>query len=490
MATKRKFQLLAKVEDQPGVVAPSIVAAANAKILTTDPVITVDRETFDRQINRESLSPLTPLQGVRLANVSFRVELAGTSNATGTAPDWGILLQACGFKQQTMGVLSAVGAMGSAGNGAIFSRETVSSNFSGTPTAEAIHDMWDGSSRFYYANPSASLALTTLLSGATSGATFPVSAASDTPTHGVCWRPISNPTIILNSVTDHSGLAVGNILVGQTGGAVLQVTGISGTDITCSVLDVGSFLSASEVFTEATGASGGVTLDSSNFVSQVDWPSLSLGVIEDGVRRIVKGCRGSVTFSGNIGEPIFMDFEFRGLISTDTDGVLGASVSPTALVPPSFLEIGYGVAKNTPLVAPSAEHAACINSFSLEFRNEIEVERCAASTGGVRGAAFATARQCTGSIDPSVRPEASFPWLDVYKNGTIFRQRLTIGDTAKSQFHLSLPACQITSEGAGDRNGLATRDLQYSASGQNPAGVDGEDREFVLSYHQSTAFVR
>jgi hypothetical protein len=490
MATKRKYQLLAKVEDQPGVVAPSIVAAANAKILVTDPVVTVDRETYERNINRESLTPLTPLQGVRTANVSFRVELAGTSSAVGTAPDWGILLQACGFKQQTMGVLRTIQGMGSAGNGAIFSRETVTPDISGGATSEAIHDMWDGSTRYYYANPGGSMASATTITGATSGATFPVGTANDTQTHGVCWRPISNPTIILNGVTAGSGLAVGDILVGQTGGAVLQVNTISGSDITCSLLDVGNFLSASEVFLEATGASGGLTLAGSNFVSQVDWPSLTLGVIEDGVQRIVKGCRGSVTFSANIGEPVFMDFEFRGLISSDTDGVLGATVSPTALVPPSFLEISYGVAKNTPLVAPADEHAPCISSWSLEFRNEIEIERCAGSTGGVRGPAFATGRACTGSIDPSVRPEASFPWLDVYKEGTIFRQRITVGDTAKNQFHMSLPASQITSEGAGDRNGLGTRDFQYSASGQNPAGNDGEDREFVLSLHQSTTFTR
>lgn len=492
MATKRKFQLLAKLEDQPGVVAPNLVGVANAKILVSDPVLTYDRETFDRQVNRTSLSPLTPLEGVVEATYTCRVELAGTKLAIGLAPDWGILLQACGFKEQVMGVLSTVDAMGSAGNGAIFSRETVNITGDSGVSAEAIHDLWDGSTRFYYANPVNDLGSATLINGVTSGASFPISSATAVNTHGVCWRPLSEPSLTITGTLD-SGvtLAAGDIVIGQTGGAVLQCRDgwTSGGSAEFLILDVGSFISANEVYQNPAGAQIFVVA-SSSFVVQNDWPSVSLGIIEDGVQRIIKGCRGSVTFTANIGEPMFMDFEFRGLLSSKADGQLSGTVSPNALVPPSFLEIGYGVAKNTPLVAPADEHEACINAFTLEFRNEISIERCAASTDGTRGAAFATARTATGSIDPSVRPEASFPWLDVFQQGTIFRQRMTIGSDAENQFHISLPACQITSEGAGDRNGLATRDFQYTASGQQPDGIDGEDREFTLSLHQSTAFVR
>lgn len=492
MATKRKFQLLAKVEDQPGVVAPNLVGVANAKILVSDPVLTYDRETFERQINRTSLSPLTPIEGVVEATLTCRVELSGTKAAVGIAPDWGILLQACGFKQQVMGLLRNVGAMVSAGNGAIFSRETVNITGNSGVSAECIHDLWDGSTRLYYANPVNDMSSATLITGATSNATFPITSPVAVDTHGICWRPLSEPSItITGTLSGGEDLDAGEIVIGQTGGAVLQCRDgwTSGGSAEFLILDVGSFISATEAFQDTSGTEQFVTAGS-NFVVQNDWPSVSLGVIEDGVQRLIKGCRGSVTFTANIGEPMFMDFEFMGLLSSKADGQLSGSVSPNALVPPAFLEIGYGVAKNTPLVAPGDEHEACINSFTLEFRNEISIERCAASTDGTRGAAFATARTATGSIDPSVRPEAAFPWLDVFQQGTIFRQRLTIGDAAENQFHLSLPACQITSEGGGDRGGLATRDLQYTASGQQPDGIDGEDREFTLSLHQSSTFVR
>jgi hypothetical protein len=72
-------------------------------------------------------------------------------------------------------------------------------------------------------------------------------------------------------------------------------------------------MTASEFFTEIGGDSGSFQLESTNFVSQVDWPTVSLAVLEDGVIRALKGCRGSVTFTANLGEPMYMDFEFRGL---------------------------------------------------------------------------------------------------------------------------------------------------------------------------------
>ena len=136
MATKRLFQILAKVEDQPGVVAPSLVDVANAKILVSDPVLTYDRETFERNINRTSLTPLTPLEGVVEATASFRVEMAGSSVAVGTGPDWGLLLQACGLKQQVMGI-QAASAYATSGDGPLFSKETATWT-TGSGTAEVV----------------------------------------------------------------------------------------------------------------------------------------------------------------------------------------------------------------------------------------------------------------------------------------------------------------------------------------------------------------
>lgn len=478
MATKRLFQLIAAIEEQPGVVAPGLISLANATVLVSDPQVTYERGTFDRSINRSSLTPLTPVNGVVEATASFRVELAGTSQG-GAAPDWSLLLQACGLREREVGHI-----VFSAGSGnAFYSGELLTSATGG---GEVVHDAWLGATRLYLADQvSASGALVGVTSGA--GGTF----TSEAIQQGWAWTPRSRPTVILAG-TFPTGVTLdaGDILVGATSGAILQVINaeISGSTVECFILDPGTFLAQGEILNDTAGVLQ-MTLDSTGtFISQDEVPSLSLAVIEDGVQRILKGCRGSVTFTANIGEPMFMDFTFRGLISSITDGQLAGTPSPNATVPPSFLEIGYGIGNDAPLVAPADLHEACINSWSLAFENDLAIEKCAASTDGTRGSAILTARTVTGSFDPSVRPEASFPFLDVFRQGTIFRQRLTLGDTAGNQFHLSVPACQITSEGGGDRDGLATRDLQFSCSGRSEDGTDREDREFVLSFHQDTVY--
>ena len=120
MATKRLFQLVAAVEEQPGVVTPGLIAIANAKILVSDVSASMERTTFDRSINRSSLTPLTPIEGTVEGAISFRVEMAGTSVA-GAAPDWSLLLRACGLRERefdTFGISSQTG-------NAFYSGETV-----------------------------------------------------------------------------------------------------------------------------------------------------------------------------------------------------------------------------------------------------------------------------------------------------------------------------------------------------------------------------
>jgi len=474
------------VEDQPGVYVgtSTLNAVANAKVLVTDPQAGIERSTYTREINRASFTPFTPIEGTAEGTITGRVELAGTNAyAVGTpaAPDWDLLLQACGFKSRQMGVGTLTGTP-SGPHDAFFSAETVSD--ADSDSAEVVHDSWNGATKLYYADPTGTL--NTSFSGGTSGEDQTISGVNDDA--GWCWTPTSRPVVTLTFSASRS-LVAGDILVGDDGDTVVQVISTaSSTTHDVYWLDPGDFLTAGEVLTNLGTGDTSNTLAGASFVEQKYFPSLSIAVIEDGVFRAIKGARGSVNFSANLGEPMFMDFTFRGLIAAITDGALAGTPTPTALVPPSFLNISYGVAEDDPAVEPSAMHVPCLNSWSCNFENTLALEKCAASTDGVRGAAIIGGRAVTGSLDPSVRPESQFPFLQNFRDGTTFRQRLTIGSTAENSFHISVPASQITSEGGGDRDGVATRDLQYSASGKAPNGSDLEDREFVLSLHQVAVY--
>lgn len=92
----RNFLLLAKEEATYGT-DPSPTGADDA-ILIEEPVLRFPAEVIDREAAAGSMSPVAPILGRNYAEFGFKAELKG-SGAAGTAPDAGVLLKACGFKE-------------------------------------------------------------------------------------------------------------------------------------------------------------------------------------------------------------------------------------------------------------------------------------------------------------------------------------------------------------------------------------------------------
>ena len=104
----RQSVIFAKQESTYGTdVINSATPTPGDAILSTIPEFSFDVETYERNLARESLSPLSP----RVTNIncalSFSCELRG-SGAAGTAPEIDVLLEACGLKK-TVASGNAVG---------------------------------------------------------------------------------------------------------------------------------------------------------------------------------------------------------------------------------------------------------------------------------------------------------------------------------------------------------------------------------------------
>ena len=95
----RQSVILAKTEATYGTdqFTVSSLTATDA-ILTTIPEFSFDVETYERNLARESLSPLAPRVTNINCSLSFSCELRGSGSA-GTAPEIGDLLEACGFAE-------------------------------------------------------------------------------------------------------------------------------------------------------------------------------------------------------------------------------------------------------------------------------------------------------------------------------------------------------------------------------------------------------
>lgn len=113
----RKKLLLAKAESTYGT-DPTPTGAANA-ILTSDLSITpLAGASVSRNFDRAAFGNSLNIKTATFVEVSFMVEIAGSS-AAGTAPPYGPLLLACGFSQTLVAVTSSTYAPISAAIGSV-----------------------------------------------------------------------------------------------------------------------------------------------------------------------------------------------------------------------------------------------------------------------------------------------------------------------------------------------------------------------------------
>ena len=194
-------------------------------------------------------------------------------------------------------------------------------------------------------------------------------------------------------------------------------------------------------------------------------PSLTLWLYEDGMVRKLYGCRGTVSFSGKIGEPVFADFKFTGVYGgTDTAAIIAPTFAN--VIPPTVLGASLTI----------DAYAAICESFSIDMGNEIQLR---SSIGAAKGylSALMTGRKPTGKIDPEMVLPTAYDFMGKWVAGTAAELAIgPIGSQDYNRFTLDAPKCVYTKVGSGDRSGNMTADLDFSL-----AMVTGDD-EFKLEF--------
>ncbi|MBC7963804.1 MAG: hypothetical protein H7Y05_12770 [Steroidobacteraceae bacterium] len=194
-------------------------------------------------------------------------------------------------------------------------------------------------------------------------------------------------------------------------------------------------------------------------------PSLTIWMYDDGVVRKLKGCRGTVSFSGKIGEPVFADFKFTGVY----DGAPAlAMVNPTfeAAIPPVVL--------GTTLTIDA--YAAVVESFSVDMGNEISLRPSVNAVSGYLSALM-TGRKPTGKLDPEMVLPATYDFYTKWTSGSAGVLSIgPIGSVNYNRITLSAPKCVYTKVGSGDRSGNQTADLDFALA------MNTGDDEFKLEF--------
>ena len=178
-------------------------------------------------------------------------------------------------------------------------------------------------------------------------------------------------------------------------------------------------------------------------------PSLTIGVYEDGIVHTIAGARGTVRFSGRVGEVLLAEFEFTGVWMGVQDAPLP---SPTYDIsnPPAMIGGQVTVDTYTPV----------ITSFSLDIGNSVDMREDFTSSTGYRSALI-TARNPRGSFDPEMTPVATYDWFGKWKDGVSSTLSVAVGSVQYNRVKFDAPNIRYAGISEGDRSGILTAETEF-----------------------------
>jgi hypothetical protein len=173
--------------------------------------------------------------------------------------------------------------------------------------------------------------------------------------------------------------------------------------------------------------------------------TITIWVFEDGLKKILYGAAGTFKISPDNGRVIF-DFEFSGIWSAPTDAALPTVAYGTRA--PLCWGRGYG----TFTYATVARYAS---TFSFDFGGEV-VPRI---NGGAASYFFVADRSPKLTFDAEADTVANIDWHGIWLAGTQGAISIACGD-GTDNITLAIPKFQISKVGDGDREGIATADIE------------------------------
>lgn len=497
MALTRLQQLCLRAETVEGTFTDPF-STTYASYLAVDPSLTFDVETYERSVARESFTPLAPLAGAVLGSASFSLEMTSRSAtySTTNTPSFDLPLRACGFQRvELFRIQIAAGALATSPllHGTVITQGTslasltvVGNYYADTPTqyiwATKGPGYAAGTLAGLYGNATAPTSVTTWTW--TGSATPGLTASAGTPAiTALGWVPTSSALYLL---TTSAGATIndGVVLVGSTSGAIGVVVGYPGTAASRTDYYIrrvqGTFANGETVTPYTAGVAGATfTLAGSGAFAQLAThaPALSIGLSKDGTRESLTGCRGTVSISGNIGEPVLFAFNFSGVKNAVTDAGSLTGVTFLDRTPPVLLGATMN-AGDAAITSFSGQKSFCASSFTLDVANDIQYRRCLTAATGIDGI-YINGRAPAGTIDPEQSPELDFDWMANFFSTGSLRMDVVTGSGA-DKFRFKINNMAIGSVGQGDRNGIIVRDIGFNLHSGSTSSVGGDNEMCII----------
>ncbi|HIJ95784.1 MAG TPA: hypothetical protein HPP94_08635 [Desulfuromonadales bacterium] len=179
-------------------------------------------------------------------------------------------------------------------------------------------------------------------------------------------------------------------------------------------------------------------------------PSLTLGVYVDGVRKLISGARGTVKFSGTVGEQLFAEFDFMGSYNAVFDTPLIIPTLPTH-TPPQLTNAQFTIGAFAPT----------IKSISFDMGNKLAPREDINAVSGYKSFML-TDRDPSGTFDPEMELVNGHDWYGLWKSGT--SAALSLGAIGASQYNkvkITAPTVVTTKVSEGEREGNEVADTSF-----------------------------
>lgn len=480
-------------------------STANAQNIVLDAVGKLDTERIPRNFANPSLTAVKDLTGQKAVEFTFGIEMKGSNNGT-DEPQWGKILDGCGFIGEAISKLS-IGAITSgvvSGSTSTTFRhgELITGGTSGA-TARVVMDTHNGSAEIYY--DTSSLLVSTFASGEvlTGQDSDAVATTSSVATNeGFAWWPISvvEKQILFDATGLEDNVAIGDLIEGLTSGA----RGICTRAIASSTNTIvfytpvrGTFQGTETMQRISPNADVDIgDLAASTGESFSKFSPMGVRLYTDGKSITGNGCRGNLALSLEVNRPVRMDFTFRGTLQDTTDRVLLTGIDYENNDPPLWESSSIGYAQNETASESDIadEISPCLKTLSVDMGNQNADRKCAGAANGLLEVAT-SAREGTGSLTPEDTLEADIGWLTRIEDNETLRLRLTVGDvgTGGNAFTISMPGIQFVDHGEGDDEGIVTQDMSFRLTGgnlfdlvaNNTLNAIGGDNEIIIIYHTS-----
>ena len=266
----------------------------------------------------------------------------------------------------------------------------------------------------------------------------------------------SGPYLHGETITGETSGATGRVVIKTANGTTtLYFVVLSGTFETGEIITGGTSGATATASADPVSAGFEIKPISGSVVS------LTMGLFEDGIRKVLKGCRGTVKFNFKIGEPATLDFSFKGVEAGVTDVPMFTGVSFDNTVPPVLLNAVMscdGVSLN-------------IGEMEINVSNTLASKDKIDDAKGILSFMI-TGRDMQGSFNPEMVPVATHDFFSKWFSNTPMVIDLAYGETEGNKFRFYAPGIIYNKIDDGDRDGLQLAQTSFDLTGSMEPGDD------------------